>query len=110
MDSGAKHSASPSASDSVCVQHSQQIHHACGRDEARAVVSRGPRNVWAGGLKEARQKIERTRTRICEEPERTEWIARVRRKHLAAHSIPRHGQTACRQEKEKRAAPAAQQQ
>src|SRR5580698_2186262 len=102
--------ASPARSNLDDIQHRQHVDNSCGGDEARAVISRGTRNVGTGCLEHARQIIKDARARIRQKTERAEWIAGVRREHVAAQQIASDHQSTHRGEKYQRSAPTPQQQ
>src|SRR5271168_1090441 len=104
------HSASPARGDFDRIQHCQHVHNSCGSNEARAVISRGARNVRPGGFEEARKIIEDARAGVRQKTERAEWVAGMRRKYVATKQITANHQSADREEKEQRPAPAPQQQ
>src|ERR1700723_3739566 len=92
------------------VQHGQHVHHSCGGDEARAVITRGARDVWPGGLEEPRKIIEDTRAGIRQETDRAERISGMRSEDVATKQVAGDHQAADRNEEQERAAPAAEQQ
>src|ERR1700722_7827687 len=104
------HSAPPARGYFDHVQHRQHVHHSCGGDEARAVISRRARDVWSGGLEEPRKIIEDAASGIGQKADRAERISRMWRKNVAAKQVAGDHQAADRDEEQEPAAPAAQQQ
>lgn len=90
------------------IENTEQVEHAGGGKEARAVIACRPGNIRPTMFNELGNKVEDSRAEVGEEPEHVKGIAARGRKDVSTQGQPDDGKCAYAHKKHERPAPPAQ--